>query len=192
MNACTLTMTRARRVAQLALSSLVLMTGCPADDDDTDTDATSNPSTMTMATNPTAATDATDATDATTQPTTGGEETGDTTTGGVEPVNYALDIQPIWDLKCVAGCHTAGGAATAGPLLNDGASHAALVDKQSPTVAMLLVAPGDPDGSYLWHKVAGTQNDVPNGGGARMPIGPALSDDELDLIERWIAEGANP
>lgn len=187
-------MTRARRAAQLALSSLVLMTGCPADDDgETDTDATSNPTAPMTATMTATMTAATDATDATSEPTTGEGETGEmTTTGGVGAVDYVLDIQPIWDEKCVTSCHTPGGIAMMGPLLGADVSYANLVDKQSPTVALMLVAPGDPDGSYLWHKVEGTQADVPNGGGAKMPIGPALTDAELDLIEQWIAAGALP
>jgi len=176
---------RARRAAQLALSTLVVMTGCPADDGDTDTDDTN-------VTDATDATNATDATDATTQPTTGEEETGGTTTTGAEAIDYKTDIQPIWDGKCVTACHTPGGsAATNGPLLGADVSYANLVGKQSPTVALPLVAPSDVDGSYLWHKLNNTQGDV-NGAGLSMPLGSMLPAAELDLIEQWISEGAKP
>ena len=112
--ACTSLLMRARWAAQLALSTLVLTTGCTEDSGETDTEATTNPDT----TDATAATDATDATAATnvTEPTTGEAETG--TTAAAEEVSYAMDIQPVWDTKCVAGCHTPGGiAATGGPIL---------------------------------------------------------------------------
>jgi len=177
---------RARWAAQFALSTLVLMTGCPSDSDDTDTDASATAATDAGTT---AGTEA--ATDTTTQPTTGGAESTGGTTTGAGAVDYAMDIQPIWDTKCVAGCHTPGGAASMGPVLGADVSYANLVDKQSPTVAMPLVAPGDPDGSYLWHKLNGTQADV-GGSGAPMPIGVALDADTLALIEQWITDGAKP
>ena len=155
---------RARWAAQFALSTLVLMTGCPSDSDDTDTDTDATA----------AATDATagtDATDATSQPTTGdAESTGGTT--GAAVVDYETDIQPIWDAKCNS-CHSAGGSATMGPVLTQGVSHANIVGKQSPTVALPLVAAGDPDGSDLGHKLNGTQVDV-GGNGASMPLGLPL------------------
>ena len=56
--------------------------------------------------------------------------------------------------------------------------------------AMLRVGPGQPDNSYLLHKIQGTQLSV-DGSGDRMPLGqPALSQSTIDLIRRWIAEGA--
>ena len=177
-------MMRARWAAQLVLSTLVLTAGCTAEGGDTDTDEATD---ATAATAVTAGTDATAATDATTQPTTGGDET----TAAVD-VDYEMDIQPIWDLKCVAGCHTPGGiAATNGPLLGVGESYASLVDKQSPTVAMSVVTPGDPDMSYLWHKLNGTFGDV-GGTGAKMPLGAGLDEPTLALIEAWIVAGAKP
>jgi hypothetical protein len=55
---------------------------------------------------------------------------------------------------------------------------------QVPT--MPYVTPGNPDASYLFHKVSGTQLAV-GGTGLRMPANrPALSDEDLALIEAWI------
>ena len=172
-------------LTQLALATLVLFTACGDDGSgDTDTDASAS------------ATDATDGTgtgtDGTTtaEPTTGDASTGGSTGVGGE-VDYVTDIQPIWDLKCIS-CHVAGGSAAAGPILTSDKSYAAIVGVQSPTVAADLVAPGDPDASYLWHKLNGTQADVPGGGGSPMPLGAPLSADELAAIEQWITDGAKP
>jgi hypothetical protein len=52
---------------------------------------------------------------------------------------------------------------------------------------VLRVAAGDPDNSYLLHKLEG-RNDII---GARMPNnGPYLSDGQIAIIERWIELGA--
>ena len=44
--------------------------------------------------------------------------------------------------------------------------------------------PGSVDDSYLWLKVTGQA-------GSRMPLGgPALTEDELELLRSWIEAGA--
>jgi hypothetical protein len=58
--------------------------------------------------------------------------------------------------------------------------------------ALLLVKPGDSQASLLWQKLAARTLggiDIPN---SPMPLGdqPALSEDELKAIERWIYSGA--
>jgi hypothetical protein len=168
----------------LALCTLVLTTACADDGSgDTDTDST------TAATDATA-TDATAASD-TTPTTTGDASTGDASTGGAPAVAYK-DIQAIWDGKCVMFCHTPGGSAAAmGPLLGADVSYANIVDKATPSAPIPYIAPGDPDGSYLWAKLKGTQAEV-GGGGSPMPLGVPLDDATLATIEQWILEGANP
>jgi hypothetical protein len=53
---------------------------------------------------------------------------------------------------------------------------------------ILRVAPGDPDASYLIHKVEGRSGIV----GGRMPFnGPFLSGGQILVIKRWIELGAN-
>ncbi len=179
---------RARWAAQIALSTLVLTAACTEDKGETDTDSTAAMTDPVM----TGSTGSTDATGSTTvQPTTGGTTTDETTTGGMA-VDYAMDIQPIWDMKCVSGCHLPGGiGAATGPLLGATDSYASIVNKQSSTVTMPLVTPGDPEMSYLWHKLNGTYGDV-GGTGAKMPIGPSLDEPTLALIEQWILDGAKP
>jgi hypothetical protein len=50
-----------------------------------------------------------------------------------------------------------------------------------------LVVPGDPDASYLVHKLEGAAGIV----GVRMPLGgPYLTDGQISIIRRWIARGA--
>jgi hypothetical protein len=66
-------------------------------------------------------------------------------------------------------------------------SHAALVGVPSIQVpAMDRVEPGDPDSSYLIHKLEGTQTV-----GDRMPQGgPFLEQETIDTIRQWISDGA--
>jgi hypothetical protein len=52
---------------------------------------------------------------------------------------------------------------------------------------LLRVAPGDPDNSYLVHKLEGRTDII----GGRMPNrGPYLSDGQIAIIRRWIELGA--
>jgi hypothetical protein len=53
---------------------------------------------------------------------------------------------------------------------------------------LLRVAPGEPDNSYMVHKLEGGPNIV----GERMPRGggPFLTSGQMLVIRRWIAEGA--
>jgi putative membrane protein len=48
------------------------------------------------------------------------------------------------------------------------------------------IIPGDPEKSFLYRKVAGTHG----GKGVRMPLGTQLPQHEIDLISRWIRDGA--
>jgi hypothetical protein len=52
---------------------------------------------------------------------------------------------------------------------------------------VLRVVPGDPEASYLLHKLEGRSGIV----GARMPQrGPYLTDNQIFIIRRWIERGA--
>ncbi|MDW7711531.1 MAG: hypothetical protein SCH98_13765 [Deferrisomatales bacterium] len=90
--------------------------------------------------------------------------------------------------RCSAvGCH--GGARPAGQLdLSAGRSHGELVGVASARrPERLLVAPGNPDGSYLLERLA------PGGDTPLMPLGaPRLSEEELERLREWIREGAHP
>jgi hypothetical protein len=92
-------------------------------------------------------------------------------------------------LACT-NCHNARGPfVPAGLDLTAGNSYARLVGVSSvERPGVLRVAPGDPDNSYIVHKLEGGPNIV----GARMPrgTGPYLTDGQMLVIRRWIAEGA--
>jgi hypothetical protein len=92
-------------------------------------------------------------------------------------------------LACI-NCHTDQGRTPAGGLLLlDGRSHSSLVNIASRFKAgATLVIPGDPDNSYLVHKLEG-QSDIT---GSRMPrgTGPYLTQGQMEIIRRWIALGA--
>lgn len=109
--------------------------------------------------------------------------------GGGAPV--PSDFQSIQDrvlTPICTQCH-AGANAPLGLRLEHGLSYAMLVGVASAEVPTLLrVAPGDPDDSYLMHKVSGTQEV-----GGQMPLGlPALPADAIAAIRRWIVDGAQP
>ena len=57
--------------------------------------------------------------------------------------------------------------------------------------SMNRVSPGDPDNSYLFHKLAGSHRDI-DGSGARMPFGgPYLDDEMIANVRDWIVAGAS-
>lgn len=124
-----------------------------------------------------------------------GDPTTPATATGPNPpeLGHAAHIQPIWDAHCVAGCHTPGGTSHAWLVLSDDA-FASIVERPALELPqMMLVAPGELDGSYLWHKVNGTHIEV-GGSGVSMPpaFADALSADDLDTISQWIAQGCPP
>ena len=86
----------------------------------------------------------------------------------------------------VAGCH-GGVAAQRGLRLDAGFSAANLINVRSPVNSSLVrVVPGQPDASFLIHKLQGTQTL-----GDRMPQGgPFLSQTQIDDIRLWILNGA--
>ena len=88
----------------------------------------------------------------------------------------------------ISGCHT-GAAAPFGLRLDAGSSYALLVGVPSAEVPTLnRVTPGDPDASYVIHKLEGTQES-----GERMPRGgPYLPQSTIDVIRQWISDGALP
>jgi uncharacterized protein (TIGR03118 family) len=88
-------------------------------------------------------------------------------------------------------CHTGVGAGLPGVMNLTSATNSlnALVNItsiQEPTFKRVL--PGNPDDSYIIHKLEGTQLV-----GARMPFGlPPLSQAQIDQVRAWIQAGANP
>lgn len=114
--------------------------------------------------------------------------------GPSTPPTLSADVQPIFNNNCAFnGCH---GGAILEPAdrpmdLSAGSSRASTVGVESvQNPGMDRIAPGDPDASYLVHKIQGTQAAV-GGSGSRMPKGlPALAPAEIDIIRDWIEDGA--
>lgn len=92
-----------------------------------------------------------------------------------------------------AQCHAGAGAPQGLVLSDTQTSYDELVGVASAEApAYFRVLPGDPDASYVIHKIEGTQ-DVGN----RMPNGcpetqPCLDADTIGVIRQWIADGAAP
>ena len=103
--------------------------------------------------------------------------------------SFKTDIQPLLNTQCVF-CHV-DGAENGGLNLGRRKSYASLI-AASTTAPLPRVTPGDPEKSYLIHKLRGTHVDV-GGSGTAMPIyDPPRPFDpaQLDMIERWIKSGA--
>lgn len=106
--------------------------------------------------------------------------------GGSPPTADFQSIQDQIFTPICTGCH-AGASAPLGLRLDAGSSYAMLVGVASAEVPSLLrVTPGDPDASYLVHKVEGRA-----AVGQRMPLGgPPLSAQQIATIRQWITDGA--
>jgi len=106
------------------------------------------------------------------------------------PLSYAKDIEPILVKEC-SKCH-GGDKPDKGLDLSQGKGFAEIVSVKSAEVPeMVRVKAGDPAASYLWLKVTHTAT---QGRGMPRTLFSArkLPKDELDLIQQWITEGANP
>ena len=117
-------------------------------------------------------------------------------TAGAPAQATTAEVTAIIARSCaLGGCHLH--APGAGDLVLDTAADAwtqAVVGVRAHETAMDLVAPGDPDASWLAHKVFGSLCGVTcpgSGCGAPMPFGAALSADERGTISAWIAGGAH-
>lgn len=106
------------------------------------------------------------------------------------PRSYKADVEPIIVKEC-SDCH-GGERPKKGLDLAAGKGFASLVGKKSAEVPeLLLVAPGDPENSYLWHKLQHTARE-----GKGMPRGifssRKLPEKDLQVIRQWIEQGAQP
>lgn len=128
--------------------------------------------------------------------------------GSTPVVSFKTDVLPIFQGSCgiSPGCHGAGSPDRPylGPPLSDTATAQNIADIFANTVdfaafkepGMSRVAPGDPEHSFLMHKLDGLLKcetlacSTDKSCGGPMPEGPKLPDDKLDTIRRWIAQGA--
>ena len=109
------------------------------------------------------------------------------TPGGA--VSFAQQIQPILAANC-ALCHQEGGFANVVGyqlLLDvDNAYDNLTTQRSIRDTNRPFVVPGDPEQSYFFEKIASNTPPI----GARMPLGRVLADADIELVRRWIAEGA--
>jgi hypothetical protein len=107
-----------------------------------------------------------------------------------QQVSYAEHLEPLMIKRCL-GCHTAE-EPKAELVLEVGRGYAQLVGRASEQVpALQMVVPGDADASYLWHKLDHT---AARGKGMPRTLtgSKRLPEPELELIRRWIEDGARP
>lgn len=107
---------------------------------------------------------------------------------------FAEVQQMIFTPSCAMQfCHDAA-SATGGLVLDEANAYAQLVGVAPTTFAanaagLLRVAAGDPRRSFLLVKLEGPPPDQ----GSRMPLAlPPLDPEEIDLVRRWIEQGARP
>lgn len=109
-----------------------------------------------------------------------------TPTPTAAPLSYAQDAGPILVGAC-GGCHISGSSGG----FNFGGGVGDLVDVPSNQSQLPYVTAGSPAGSYLLHKIDGTQLSV-GGSGGQMPLGGSLPGPDIAIIEQWILDGALP
>lgn len=103
-------------------------------------------------------------------------------------VSFSSDIRPLLRQRC-AVCHVTGQEPGLMSLVPANA-YDALVDQDSVQSELKRVAPGNPEQSYLYHKLVGSHLEA-GGEGLQMPFAaPPLNDKQIDLVRRWILEGA--
>jgi mono/diheme cytochrome c family protein len=96
----------------------------------------------------------------------------------IAQVDYASEIQPIFNANCTA-CHGSNGGVTL-------TSYSALMSSVGNQYGESLVVAGDPDASGLVDKIEANPQF-----GNRMPVGGELNTDQINLIRQWIREGAS-
>jgi hypothetical protein len=105
---------------------------------------------------------------------------------GLAPTLDSIQVN-VFSVNCaVSGCH-GGAGAQQGLRLDPGFAYGNLVNVASPRDPnQIRVIPGDPNDSFIIHKLEGTQTL-----GDRMPQGgPYLPQSTIDVVRQWIADGA--
>jgi hypothetical protein len=102
-------------------------------------------------------------------------------------ISLKRQVQPLFTLHCIS-CH--GGASPeaqltleSGRLYDPVLGAVGVASWEQPP--LLRIEPAASDRSYLVHKITGSGII-----GERMPVGGALSPQEIDVIREWIDEGA--
>ena len=110
------------------------------------------------------------------------------TDDGAATVSFAREINPLLRQRC-AVCHVTGQEPGLLSLI-PAKSYDALVGQESVQSDLKRVEPGEPEQSYVYHKLVGSHLEA-GGEGLQMPFAsPPLNEAQIDLVKRWIAEGA--
>ena len=107
-----------------------------------------------------------------------------------ESVSYSMHLEPLVIAHCLS-CHESE-EAKAKLVLDPGLGYERLVGPRSiQDPEMALVAPGDPESSYLWLKL---QHVTEEGKGMPRTVSGSkkLRPAELELYKRWIEGGVKP
>ncbi|HPP28991.1 MAG TPA: PSD1 and planctomycete cytochrome C domain-containing protein [Phycisphaerae bacterium] len=103
---------------------------------------------------------------------------------GTQPIRYGRDIRPILSDRCFA-CHGQDPATRAAELRLDTTDGATA---RKPPYGLAAIVPGQPQQSLLWRRITSDNPDF------QMPPPDSnmkpLSEQERDLIRRWIEQGA--
>jgi hypothetical protein len=116
-----------------------------------------------------------------------------------EPETASLaDVQAILGRSCaVGGCHASapGAGGLALPQANAAWVDSVVGVRSQQNPSMDLVAPGDPERSWLLYKISGDlcgfTCDAKLGCGGQMPFGQPLAEEERGVIRGWIRHGAS-
>ncbi|MFS8581679.1 MAG: hypothetical protein FWJ61_02435 [Limnochordales bacterium] len=104
-------------------------------------------------------------------------------------VSFSNDIMPMFLASCAA-CHDSEDPSADLNLETNVWENIVGVESTRVEPPMAYVKPGDPQNSYLIHKLAGTHEEV-GGRGQRMPRGrDPWTEEQMELIIRWVSEGA--
>jgi hypothetical protein len=116
-----------------------------------------------------------------------GNSSASSSSASENAVTLAQLQQAIFGAICT-NCHTGANAPRGLRLDSEENSYAFLVSRTADEIPTLMrVNPGKPDDSYLIKKLEGSADIV----GARMPLGgPYLSQEQIDQVRTWIANGA--
>jgi hypothetical protein len=105
-------------------------------------------------------------------------------------LSHAVDIQPIWEGSCLSGCHPGNDSMLS---LEPDYAWKTMVGIPSVEVPLMdRVEPGEPDQSYLVHKIEDTHLDVGGMGFAMPNFSDLLGEEEIDMVREWIEQGAAP
>ena len=103
----------------------------------------------------------------------------------VEGPTHEAHIQPIWTANCLF-CHS-GDDPDIGMDLTD--AYDQLVDVKSKESDLMRIAPGNVEGSYLWHKL-NSSHEAAGGRGSKMPKMGTIHETDLAVLRAWIEAGA--